>query len=219
MLVSDSRKLIFVHIQKTGGSTVDRLLRAHVEDLRGLGARHQFAIRGKKRLEAWDEYFKFAFVRNLWARLVSWHAMIRRAEKHGRRPQNKLWRYAQQNSSNFDEFIRRCTDEVPIGNGVRYSFTYNQLDYVTDENGGLLVDFIGRLENFDEDLRRVCGRTGIELETVSHKNRSSHAHYSEMYTPETEQIVRERFARDIEFFGYEFERPGTGRNAGGKEAC
>ena len=90
VLVSDSRKLVFVHIQKTGGSTVDRLLRAHVEDLRGLGARHQFAIRGKKRLEAWDEYFKFAFVRNPWARLVSWHAMIRRAEKRGRRPQNKL---------------------------------------------------------------------------------------------------------------------------------
>ena len=89
---------------------------------------------------------------------------------------------------------------------------------MTDDNGGLLVDFIGRLENFDEDLRRVCGRTGIELETVPHKNRSSHAHYSEMYTPETEQIVRERFARDIEFFGYEFERLGTGRNAGGEEA-
>ncbi len=105
--------------------------------------------------------------------------MIRRAEKHGRRPPNKLWRYAQQNSSNFDEFVRRCTDEVPRGNGVRYSFTYNQLDYVTDENGGLLVDLIGWLENFDEDLRRVCGRTGIELELVPHKNRSSHAHYSD----------------------------------------
>ncbi len=218
MLVSDSRKLVFVHIQKTGGSTVDRLLRAHVEDVRGLGARHQFATRGKKRLDAWDEYFKFAFVRNPWARLVSWHAMIRRAEKHGRRPQNKLWRYAQQNSSNFDEFVRRCTDEVLIGNGVSYSFAYNQLDYVTDEDGELLVDFIGRLENFDEDLRRVCDRAGIELETVPHKNRSSHTHYSEMYTPETEQIVRERFRRDIDFFGYEFERPRATRDVDGKEA-
>ena len=216
MLVSDSHKLVFVHIQKTGGSTVSRLLQAKVEDVRGLGARHQFAIKGKKKLEAWDEYFKFAFVRNPWARLVSWHAMIRRAEKHGRRPQNKLWRYAQENSSNFDEFIRNCTDEVQIGRGVSYSFIYNQIDYVTDENGDLLVDFVGRLENFGEDLRWVCDRTGIELEAVPHKNRSDHTHYSELYTPETEQIVRERFERDIEYFGYEFERPAAGRGADGR---
>ncbi len=57
-------------------------------------------------------------------------------------------------------------------------------------NGELLVDFIGRLENFDADLRKVCERTGIELETVPHKNRSDHTHYRELYTPETEQIVR-----------------------------
>ena len=71
MLISDRRKLVFVHIQKTGGSTVSRLLEASVEDVHWLGARHQFAIRGKKRLEAWDEYFKLALVRNPWARLVS----------------------------------------------------------------------------------------------------------------------------------------------------
>ncbi len=218
MRISDSQQLVFVHIQKTGGSTVSRLLEASVEDVHWLGARHQFAIRGKKKLSAWDDYFKFAFVRNPWARLVSWHAMIRRAEKHGRRPQNRLWRYAQQNSSNFDEFIRNCTDEVQIEGGVRYSFTYNQLDYVTDENGEFLVDFIGRLESFDEDLRKACGKMGIELETVPHKNRSNHTHYSEMYTPEIEQIVRDRFKRDIEYFGYEFERPRTGRDAGGEEA-
>lgn len=218
MLISDSHKLVFVHIQKTGGSTVSRLLEENVADVRGLGARHQFAIRGKQRLEGWDEYFKFAFVRNPWARLVSWHAMIRRAEKYGRRPQNKLWRYAQQNSSNFDEFIRNCTDEIEIGRGVRYSFTYNQLDYLTDENGELLVDFIGQLESFSADLRKVCEKTGIELETVPHKNRSSHTHYSELYTPETEEIVKDRFERDIEYFGYEFERPGASQNASGAKS-
>lgn len=207
MLVSDKHKLVFVHIQKTGGATITNILREYTPDVRGLGARHQFAVQGQKKLGAsWDDYFKFAFVRNPWARLVSWHAMIRRAEKRGARPQNKLWRYAQQNSSNFDEFIRLCTDEIQVGRGVRYSFTYNQLDYVTDEKGEFLVDFVGRLENFDDDLRTVLTKTGISLEAVPQYNRSKHGHYSEMYTPETEEIVRRRFERDIDFFGYEFER-------------
>jgi hypothetical protein len=71
----------------------------------------------------------------------------------------------------------------------------------------LLVDFIGRLENFDKDIEEVFRRIGFELEAVPHKNRSCHRHYSAFYTPDTELIVRERFKRDIEYFGYEFESP------------
>ena len=209
MLVSDSRKLVFVHIQKTGGSTVHRLLEEKVPDLYRIGARHEFAIRGVKELEGWDEYFKFAFVRNPWDRLVSWHAQIRRAQKTGRRPWNKLWRYVHDNSSTFEEFIYNCTDEIEVEDGVRYSFAYNQLDYVTDENGDLLVDFIGRLENFEKDVRSVFNRIGIAPEIIPRKNPSTHRHYSTFYTPETEMVVRERFKRDIEYFGYEFERPHT----------
>ena len=66
------------------------------------------------------------------------------------------------NSSTFEEFIYNCTDEVEIKEGVYYSFAYNQLDYVTDEHGNLLVDFIGRLENFDEDVHEVFSRIGVE---------------------------------------------------------
>jgi hypothetical protein len=203
VFVSDSRKVVFIHIQKTGGLTVDRLLNERIPDLRGLVARHAFARRGMEQLDEWNEYFKFAFVRNPWDRLVSWYSMVTTMPREG----NELWRYVHDNSSTFEEFIYNCTDEVEIKDGVHYSFAYNQLDYVTDDHGNLLVDFIGRLENFDRDLQEVFRRIGFELETVPHKNRSGHQHYSTFYTPDTELIVRERFKRDIEYFGYEFESP------------
>src|SRR5215203_3898358 len=203
VFVSDSRKVVFVHIQKTGGITVDRLLNERIPDLRRIVARHGFASLGMDELDDWDEYFKFAFVRNPWDRLVSWYSMVTTMPKDG----NELWQYVHDNSSTFEEFIYNCTDEVEIKDGVRYSFAYNQLDYVTDDNGNLLVDFIGRLETFDKDIREVFRRIGFELEAVPHKNRSCHRHYSAFYTPDTELIVRERFKRDIEYFGYEFESP------------
>jgi hypothetical protein len=203
VFVSDSHKLVFVHIQKTGGITVDRLLNERIPDLRSIAARHGFASQGMDELDNWDEYFKFAFVRNPWDRLVSWYSMVTTMPKEG----NELWQYVHDNSSTFEEFIYNCTDEVEIKEGVHYSFAYNQLDYVTDEQGNLLVDFIGRLENLDKDVQEVFRRIGYELETVPHKNRSGHRHYSTFYTPETELIVRKRFERDIEYFGYEFERP------------
>jgi sulfotransferase famil protein/sulfotransferase family protein len=210
VFVSESHKLIFVHIQKTGGVTVDRLLNERIPDLRGLVARHGFASQGMDQVDEWNEYFKFAFVRNPWDRLVSWYTMVTSFPRAG----NELWHYVHANSSTFEEFIYNCTDEVEIKEGVHYSFAYNQLDYVTDEQGNLLVDFIGRLETFDKDVQEVFRRIGYELETVPHKNRSGHQHYSTFYTPETEMVVRERFERDIEYFGYEFERPHTAQNAG-----
>ena len=216
MLVSDSRKLVFVHIQKTGGVTVDELLWERVPDLRTIRPRHEIAARGRQKLDAWDEYYKFAFVRNPWDRLVSWYSMVTappKIPKHG----NDLWQYVRDNSSTFEGFILNCTDEIEVRKGVYSSFTLNQLDYLTDENDNLLVDFVGRVENFDEDLRKVFRRIGISLEAIPHKNRSNHRHYSTFYTPETEMIVRERFKRDIEYFGYEFERPPTLQGAGSTE--
>lgn len=220
MLISHSHKLIFVHIQKTGGMTVTKVLRGNVPDISRLKQKHEFAIQAREELDDWDEYFKFAFVRNPWDRLVSWYSMIKNADiaqlsqipidqqRKGHLRQvrrNKLWRYVLDNSSTFEEFISNCTGEIEFREGVFYSFTFNQLDYVVDSNGNLLVDFIGRFENFQHDLLKVCNKLGIEPKSIPHVNRSSHRHYSSFYTPETEMIVRERFKRDIEYFGYEFE--------------
>ena len=224
MLVSHGRKLVFVHIQKTGGDTVSRLMGESIPDIFCFKAKHESAVKAAAELKCWNEYFKFAFVRNPWDRLVSWYSMIRDAEtirwhqiltnqrirSHFRQTrENKLWRYVLDNSSTFEEFIINCTDEIEVDEGVHYSFAYNQLDYIADSNDDLLVDFIGRFESFGSDLYKVYDRLGLELGSIPHENRSVRGHYSTFYTPETETIVRKRFQRDIEYFGYKFENVGN----------
>src|ERR671912_322652 len=178
MLVSHGRKLVFVHIQKTGGDTVSRLMGESIPDIFCFKAKHAFAVKAAAELECWNEYFKFAFVRNPWDRLVSWYSMIRDAQmirwhralinrrkrSHLRQTrENKLWRYVLDNNSTFGEFIVNCTDEIEVDRGVYYSFTYNQLDYIIDSNGEMLVDFVGRFENFASDLHEVYDRLGFGL--------------------------------------------------------
>ena len=71
-----------------------------------------------------------------------------------------MWRYFYENCSSFEEFIKNCTGEVEAAKGALYSFAYNQLDYLEDGDGSILVDFIGRFENFSEDLHTFAMKAG-----------------------------------------------------------
>lgn len=224
MLISRSRRLAFVHIQKTGGSTLAGLLARHVPDLETLGAKHGSAVDVRGQLPDWDTYFKFAFVRNPWDRLVSWYSMIdqarvirwhetwlnERKRRHYRQVRNNpLWRQALEQGGGFADFVRHCHEPVIVERGVRYSFAFNQVDYVSDAAGKLLVDFVGRFENWEADARSVFTRLGLPVGPWPRHNPSRHAHYSTYYTPELADIVAQRYARDIAAFGYTFAGEGT----------
>ena len=77
MPYNDQLKTVFLHIPKTGGTTVKRLL-----GIRQLNSENPVLIPSPQHLtcallrvsmghEKYDSYFKFTFVRNPWARLVS----------------------------------------------------------------------------------------------------------------------------------------------------
>ena len=215
MLVSEKRRFLFVHVQKTGGSTVSELLKQTVSDARSLHPRHMCLREAIERERIPEGSFRFAFVRNPWDRLVSWYTMIDRARRkrlswdedsvqRDRFQQNPLYRSVLLHAPTFEDFVKNCT-QTHMVQGVPYSFALDQLSYVTDEGGKMLADFVGRFEHFEEDLTHVFDRLGLSVPDIPHKNRGRpRRHYSEFYTPELEEIVHQRFKRDIEAFGYVF---------------
>jgi hypothetical protein len=210
MLISEASKLLFIHIQKTGGSSIARMLRRDIPDATTYLGTHDHASWAKEALGSrYDEFFKFAFVRNPWDRLVSWYSMIRQESKGQPRAElNLLWKYVLDNSSSFDDFLLNCTETIDDEDGKK-SVLYAQLDYISDESGALIVDFVGRYEDFARDLRHVLRRVDLSDAEIPHENRSRHVHYSAYYTPRTRDIVAERYEKDIKAFGYTFETPNT----------
>lgn len=204
MLISEKYKFIFVHIQKTGGTSIMEALAKVVPDLKPLGFKHDgideaVKILGRKRLK---EYYKFAFVRNPWSRLVSWYSMIVNTPYKI----TKLRSYLRNNSNSFEGFVRNCVDEVVDVDGTQ-SFAKNQIGYINSD-GEIVIDFVGKYENLVRDFGLVASKLGlknIRLPHVSHG--SSYGHYSEFYTDETRDIVAKRFDRDINYFNYTFDRP------------
>lgn len=201
-MISHPLRCIFVHIQKTGGSSVRQALRMIQHD----PDKHRFAseLRARYGEPCWGSYFKFAFVRNPWDRLVSWWRMVERNAATGR-PMNGWQRFILSRAHSFGEFLTNCDQDFHDHDGSKWIFR-NQLDYISDGNG-VIVDFVGRFETLQLDFATIAERLRLSPLQMPHVNRSAHEHYSEYYTEATRALVAARFARDIETFGYSFEKP------------
>jgi chondroitin 4-sulfotransferase 11 len=193
---------IFVHIQKTGGNSVRAALGADIFD-----ARKHFLARELREVHGpatWDACFKFSFVRNPWDRLVSWWSMIDNGRKTTAQPPNRFFGYVLDRASTFEEFLTRCTDEVLDPDGRKAIFR-NQIDYLLDDDGKVLVDYVGRFERLQQDFDVISRRLGRASVALPRHNASQHAAYRGYYTPALAALVAERYARDIAHFGYRFE--------------
>ncbi len=71
------------------------------------------------------------------------------------------------------------------------------------ENGNLLPDYVGKVENFNHDARYLCEQ--FNLPSPKKLNASLPYDYRAFYTLETVELVAKRYASDIQAFGYEGE--------------
>jgi len=216
MLLSVKYNFLFVHIAKTGGTSVraalaplrwrdplyipqfiaSRLSHATGHRIASKLPRHAKIIAAKEMLpqELFDKLFKFAFVRNPWdLQVSSWH--------HLKRERPHLVAHL----DDFGSFIRWKLDpERPYQYHVDTSIE-RQTDYLKDLDGTVLVDFIGKYENLQSDYEEACRRIGIKAPPLPHKRQAKDRKgYLEYYDDATAELISEYFQDDIETFGYSF---------------
>ena len=183
-----ARDFVFVHINKTGGTSIEAAL--------GLKLRHRTAAQLRHELgrEEWARRFTFAFVRNPWDKVVSHYHYRVKTNQTGLRKR----------TVEFNDWVR-------LAYGARDPQYYDkprmfmpQLDWLTDRQGRILVNFVGRFERLEQDFGEVCRELGISAE-LPHLKSSGRRSYVDLYAPDTAEIVAERFAPDLREFGYVFK--------------
>ncbi len=204
MIINADKKFLFIHIQKTGGTSIKhQLLKCY-----GSAQFHypHTMLRQISLKEEEKHFFKFAFVRNPWDRLYSWYKMIMNVKS-----ETIFFQHIRDNASNFSEFLdltEEIIDTVPVGKtsdtqNIK-SIATNQLEYILDKNGQLGVDFIGKFEQLQDDFNMILQKLHLPVSPLPHLNKTDNRNYRTAYSDNDIEKVFNLYKTDIVYFKYDF---------------
>ena len=180
-------RCIFVHINKTGGSSVETAL--------GMPFGHVTAREFIAQLgwSEWDSAFRFSFVRNPWDKVVS-HYHYRVMTNQTDLARSPL---------GFSAWVERAYG----AQDPRYYDTPKmfmpQLDWLKDDDGNVSMDYVGRFENLQNDFRTLCEKLDVAAD-LPHLKASKRGHYHDYFTKKASGIIGNWFAEDIDYFNYDY---------------
>ncbi len=154
----------------------------------------------------YKDYFKFCFVRNPWARVVSCYFNKVYVEPGETREDTRFLGFGDNRKHfrmgmGFEEFVEAV---CRIPDKKADSHLVSQHTFLTDSAGNLLVDFIGKIETFEEDFQYICEQMNVKELEIPHLMKSKQVDYCSYYSEKTKEMVRRRYERDIDLFGYGF---------------
>ena len=190
LLINHAQKWAYIHIPKTGGTSITNVL-SKIPDTN--------ILQSHDSIRAFDDvsdYFIFTFVRNPYTRLASVY-------EHGIRK-------GIYNSTFSDLLTKESKSDIWLM--PQYFFTKAG----SSENKN--ISFIGKYENFIEDLKYVFKKINLNNYKLPHLNKNpiydrhpslkQESYYRTFYTEDWMiDWVRERYKNDFKIFNYGMDLP------------
>jgi len=189
-MISHEHKCIFIHIPRTGGSSMEMDICGFdygKKDEKLLYEKHltvkdSINLYGK---DIWDNYFTFTFIRNPWDRVLS------------------LYLFKIDTNLIVDRGFKHFLENYEVSPWEQTPDTYENILEIPD--GAKPIDFIGRFENLQEDFQQLSKKIGLDkYKLTDGYNKTYHNHYSNYYDGESKKKIYDLYKKDIEFFNYIF---------------
>ena len=219
------REICFVHVPKTGGNS---LLAAGLAALGGIEiaaegqnySKYRVRQRPDLRLtyigheadlnnymtiaqykKRHPQCFAFAFVRNPYDRLVSaFHYLSQGGmEEVDQRDSDE---YVRAYDGDFRRFVLHALAGPEPPRIFQQIHLRPQLDWLCDEAGRILIDYLGRFESMESAYGELGRQLGIPLPAPFHENKSDHQHYENYYDETLRALVARAYRADFERLGY-----------------
>lgn len=216
-MISIQKKFLFIHVPKTGGNSIQNVLRSYSEDEIVTLAKHQdgierFEVRNSKYritkhstlshyksvldAKTYDSLYKFATIRNPWDMMISYYFSPHRSASEWDR--NHFISLVN-SVPTLRDFICEMSflEKLFVRTGLKTNIANRKL--------GEDIDFLIRFEHLGEDFESVCKRIGIPYTPLPRRNSSTRSHYSTYYDDELKEMVQKKFAEEIVIGNYRFE--------------
>lgn len=195
MPVCHSRKIIFVHIPKTAGTSIEIALGLYGDPkiinwqtLFGKRKQHMTAaeILSHFNNEQKDffEYYRFSVVRNPFDRVVSEY-----------RWKNKLLNLP------FKDYAKSIPDRIKKGD----QHVFPQASFLYSKDNKCLVNDIVRIEELSPFWSKFCALQLPEPIPLHRHNSTAPKPYQGYYDSETKQIIEDIYRDDLDLLGYSFD--------------
>jgi hypothetical protein len=113
----------------------------------------------------------------------------------------------------FESWLEQIEEHQVREAGRNTSFPLHPAHYWTHHDGAQAVDFVGRVESFEEDYDRLCETLAVEPDSRANANvsvlnneRSTESpdgyRYAERMSSRARQRINQLFREDFEIFGY-----------------
>lgn len=187
---NDTTSFVFIHINKTAGTSIAKAI--GLPRKRHLTAKEVIDIIGR---EQWDEAFKFAVVRNPWAKVYS-HYKYRIKTNQNNMGEEPI---------KFNDWVAKTYGPEKDPNFYDIPTMFQpQVDWLKDHEGKMDMDLILKFESLATDYKVLQQKIGID-EPLPHLNKTQKTDYREQYSEASKEIIADWFKEDIALFGYRFD--------------
>ena len=221
--INNKLKALFLHNVQCGGSYVRKILMDHY-DFEGFFIENHIdsdinynnkmdnckylILNQYKGIKKYEDFFIFTFVRNPYDKLYSAYLYLKNILKE---ENFKKIHNIQENKDFFVDFNTFIRNYKKVSITAYFHAFVTQYEHLSDSTGNIKINFIGKLENIDNDLLNILSILKIHHINHDHElfferkmNKLSDDDFNIAfdYNEESFEFINEHFAIDFELFGY-----------------